>query len=243
MRYFLVTLTTFEWANISAFCLSLLGLGLALSQGLAENDKAATVWTVAALCCAFGFLLLVLVLRPSVQIRGYNQTMKLLEKIVDASRYEIATVRSHTGSGDRELPYFEGIRNRLSDKKSPLGNVRRLMRLGSSSARHLEWLIENVAKFDGMEVFGFAGPGPQIDLMVSDGRIAVIGFPPPKASGNSVAILVRRRDSIRGVESVISALQDESILLFRGDAGTPIDQTKGSVQALLAEHSIDIAIG
>ena len=159
----------------------------------------------------------VLVTRSAFTIRGYNEVVTLLAKLAEKSRHRLWTVRSHTGAGGPEAKYFQSIEDRLRDRISPLEDFRRIVRLCPNACDDLKTLISRFYRLDNVSVHYYDNQGPQFDFMVVDGRIGVIGFPMVGGYGNVGAVVLRRPEAVKGLETIFEQLFRESQLLFEGD--------------------------
>lgn len=179
------------------------------------SARDATIWIFGGAAAVFGLFLVLLLSRPAYQLDGYRNVMAFLSRLASQARSSIWTARVHTGRGEGEDEYFRAIRSRIVDPNG-IEDFRRIVRLTPIAVPHLRDLAEMFGPESGVKVRGFAGPGPQFDFVIFDGEIAVVGFPMEGGEGNVGAIVLRRRRSVRGVESVFIALWGESDELFVG---------------------------
>jgi hypothetical protein len=159
-----------------------------------------------------------LITRPAFTVSGYSEVVALLAKIAKTSRHKLWTVRSHTGVGIPEDAYFQAIEDRLRDRAKPLEDFRRIVRLCPNARDDLRSLIARFYRQDNVSVHYYQNHGPQFDFMIVDRRIGAIGFPMAGGKGNVGAVVLRRPEAVKGLETIFEELCRESQLLFEGDA-------------------------
>lgn len=222
-------------AEILSGVLAVASLALGLVPALiAQETRLATLLTLALFSLVALAWFGVLVTRSAFTVRGYNEVMALLVRLAKTSRHRLWTVRSHTGLGIPERPYFQAIEDRLRDSAHPLEDFRRIVRLSRNARDDLAFLISRFCRQNNVAVYHYQNNGHQFDFMVADGKVGVIGFPMAGGKGNIGAVVLRRRDAVAGLETIFRELCDESELLFEGDSRNTV-RIEERLQKRLAE--------